>query len=535
MTIDNERMIADAKRAARRLARTCGLTYQECLDTIAREAGRRHWADFLADPVDTRAERRAAGAALSVAAPGGGKSAGEVIPAMLDGSVPLVVIDPKPAIRPHDGHAFGVREDLVDGLLGGEGVLLGMDGMRFVRSARNSAVLCVGEPGTGKTTGIVVPTLALSPHASQIVHDVKPELLSEALRLRAMGLRPDARILALDALGGSTPEGVETIAFNPLHPDFRGDESPYRHALRIAAVLIPDRPRGDAYFRRRGRLMLAALMTLLSLRPQLIPGDRPRVGSLPAVTDWLARTVEGDQTLALRQAFEACGDDPELAEVADEMAAISRIDARERSGILGTVDQALIFTKNREVRRTLDPENQNDGALLIRAMRDPDRAVSLYLTSNAAICLAAAPVAALAMETVVAWRSRRGPSARSLQVVIDEVGKTTPIPAIDAILREGPPAGVSLLVVETQLDMERAAATWAIGGPLTMRFDHVVDMKRRHTDADTLTIGDLASVDPGRMPEAEVMNADDESYMVVAKSVRRRLSPCGMLKRRRTP
>lgn len=46
-----QKMIAAAQRAARRLARSEGTSYQSCLDVVARNAGRRHWNDFTADPV----------------------------------------------------------------------------------------------------------------------------------------------------------------------------------------------------------------------------------------------------------------------------------------------------------------------------------------------------------------------------------------------------------------------------------------------------------------------------------------------------
>ena len=48
----NEKMLAAAKKAARRMARATGTPYQSCLDTIAQQAGRKHWAAFLADPID---------------------------------------------------------------------------------------------------------------------------------------------------------------------------------------------------------------------------------------------------------------------------------------------------------------------------------------------------------------------------------------------------------------------------------------------------------------------------------------------------
>jgi len=49
---DNDKTIASAKKAARRMARATDASYQNCLDTIARKAGRAHWGAFLKDPVE---------------------------------------------------------------------------------------------------------------------------------------------------------------------------------------------------------------------------------------------------------------------------------------------------------------------------------------------------------------------------------------------------------------------------------------------------------------------------------------------------
>jgi len=60
--MDDERMIAAARRAARRLARRTGLPYQTCLDTVARDCSRRNWARFMESPaaIPREEDRRAA-------------------------------------------------------------------------------------------------------------------------------------------------------------------------------------------------------------------------------------------------------------------------------------------------------------------------------------------------------------------------------------------------------------------------------------------------------------------------------------------
>jgi hypothetical protein len=56
------KLVAAAQRAARKLSRAEGASYQSCLDRVARQAGRRNWGDFLAGPtaVDGTADAAAA-------------------------------------------------------------------------------------------------------------------------------------------------------------------------------------------------------------------------------------------------------------------------------------------------------------------------------------------------------------------------------------------------------------------------------------------------------------------------------------------
>jgi hypothetical protein len=48
---ERARMIAAARRLARRIAKKTELTYQQALDKVARDLGRDHWAAYAADPV----------------------------------------------------------------------------------------------------------------------------------------------------------------------------------------------------------------------------------------------------------------------------------------------------------------------------------------------------------------------------------------------------------------------------------------------------------------------------------------------------
>lgn len=57
--MDDARLIAAAKRKARRMARgNPKLTHHEALNALARDLGRRHWSDFLDRPVAVPRDER---------------------------------------------------------------------------------------------------------------------------------------------------------------------------------------------------------------------------------------------------------------------------------------------------------------------------------------------------------------------------------------------------------------------------------------------------------------------------------------------
>ena len=320
MNPEQDRMIADAKRAARRLARTRSETYQTCLDIVAASAGRANWSAFLADP------------ASMPTAPGRAQ----------------------------------------------EGIVLGLDDSgRQIRSARSSVVLCEGSVGVGKLLSTILPTLMRSPTSSQIVNDPKPELLECA---RLIGYDEDRRILVINPLAAS--DHPDAVAFNPLHPAFRsGDDvaSILDHASAIASTIIPSDRLNPSYFENKARDLLAAIIAHISLHPEDIPerADRrnhSRIASLPAVVDWMIEVFSGDYAdpistmRSLKTAVALNQNVYGAHRIRDEFMGISGMMPKERIAVVGTMDSRLIFLKNKIVRDRMDPADPDAGACVIRAL-----------------------------------------------------------------------------------------------------------------------------------------------------------------------
>lgn len=477
MSDTHERMIRDAKRTARRLSRTRSESYQECLDIVARAAGRRNWSAFLADPVDVRTIHETS---LATSADADVNSPSQAIAPILAGSRLVAEYNPRPGSP-----------------LGQDGIVLGLEEKGLVRTGRRASVLCIGDHASGKTTGIALTTIAASPDASQIVHDPRSELLKTTL---TRGWRDHAHILTLDPTADAARTGATPAAFNPLHPAFWDGDDPWRYAQSVAATLIPLRSQ-SSYFDDRSRRAMAAMLAFLLASPSSIPDDgrpTPRIASLPALADWMATLRDHGMESILLDASDATSD-AGLDEASAELSGLSNLWPRERAGVLGTIDQALLPARNARIRRHLDPIDPEDGSALVRAFADPTAPTTTFLTSSPADAAIAAPLAALALQTIGRWRSRQGPSFRSLQMIVDEADAISPSPFIRSSIAEGVPHGTSLLVVHQTLEPNRLPDPWVASYEASSGIDHVVSVaslpSRAELDAVSSLLGRRVEVD----------------------------------------
>lgn len=480
----NERMIADAKRAARRLARTRVETYQECLDIVARNAGRRNWSEFLADPTDVR------GPTTDSATIAGTRTEASMAQTREETNAhwPLTF-----EIQTPDASANHPKARRTMNPGGGEGIVLGLRDDRLLRSSRCAVVICVGEPGSGKTTGVVLPTLALSPDSSQLVHDDKGELLKAT---SSIGRRDHSRIVILDPLDDCPDKDVERMAFNALHPAFRNhSEDVWPQARAFANALI----RGNGYFEVKARGVLAGIAGYLMLRPDQIPDDGrgvARIASMPAIIDWVrglvGSGVAAGLTAGLEAALEICSEDIAMRPAIREFTPLVEMDHRELSGVIGTMDKAMLPAKNARVRLHLDPHDADAGAGLAAALSDRTRPTTAFLYSYPAHAAAIRSLHALTIDTIGRWRGTAGPSARSMQFLIDEASKLPSMPWIRETLTDGAPAGTSVLIVTQAATRPYFEITWLGANQDGINADHVVDLSIQGSRNDLALLSELA-------------------------------------------
>lgn len=147
--------------------------------------------------------------------------------------------------------------------------LLGFDGFcqvvgkfkgRFLLLKETLATLCCAPPGTGKTAGVVIPTIFNSDKLSIIVNDPKPELCYSTTGARAK-VGP---VFVINWGAEDNPsEGIYYPSWNPLSPNAMPEVGPDRdmYVDSMCNILVED-PKGgaDPHWSKTGRAALTGFI-----------------------------------------------------------------------------------------------------------------------------------------------------------------------------------------------------------------------------------------------------------------------------------
>ncbi len=318
------------------------------------------------------------------------------------------------------------------GIRGGYVGILGKwkDG-KYIRLIEPISVACSAPPGTGKTAALVVPSIVESPNVSMIVNDPKPELAEMTSGYRA----EIGNVFIIDWSATDKPhQGLFYPRFNFLSSDLvpppnTAERDTYLDA--VAKVLIPDTGKGDKYFVDKGRDCLTGFMHYLVSHvndagsEEGVPTEwKGMEASFPMLVDWIAdaqfqagkKAEEANaQAAANKQLPNADGMKMFLSGLADQikannyseraftsLAPLIDMADKERSGVLGTMDQALLPFKNRAVKERTSACDFTPADL--RGMQDPETGewlpVTLYICVNQAEAQAFANITALLYEVL---------------------------------------------------------------------------------------------------------------------------------------
>ena len=173
----------------------------------------------------------------------------------------LMVLNPHTMAVQFFGSDHEARADEVAkmGLFDGKYLFLGLFQGKKIKLPDTRSVFCIGAPGCGKTTGVVVPAILEMNNASLIINDPKGELAKLTSGHRAT-LGP---VFMMNWAGvDDKKKGIRWPSWNPIG----GGNLPPLHAGRegyidtLVSFLIPDGPKGtDPYWVKAGRGCLTGL------------------------------------------------------------------------------------------------------------------------------------------------------------------------------------------------------------------------------------------------------------------------------------
>lgn len=243
------------------------------------------------------------------------------------------------------------------GLLGDDGVILGLLQRAYLRHHGPEHVLCFAPTRSGKGVGLVVPSL-LTWSGSAIVHDIK----GENWQLTAGFRGKHGHVLLFD------PTNPESSAYNPLLEVRRG-EWEVRDVQNVADVLVD--PEGSLEKRNHWEKTSHALLVGAILHVLYAGDDKTLAGVAAFLSDPQRPITSTLRAMMTTPHLGEAGVHPVVASAARELLNKSE---NERSGVLSTAMSFLGLYRDPVVARVTRACDWR-----IADLMDGDRPVTLYL------------------------------------------------------------------------------------------------------------------------------------------------------------
>lgn len=178
------------------------------------------------------------------------------------------------------------------GLFSPTGIILAKAFSKYLRFDKNLSVAILAPPGTGKTAGVIVPTL-LSCGNSMLIFDVKGELHQLTAKVRARF----SKVLRF------APTENDTICWNPLDKDILPESwtDKVQAVERMAAILIHAKDESDHWnMEARSCFMFYALYLIHRDGGTSFADIRALALSEGQPQEWIEEIIEEEEGLPLR-------------------------------------------------------------------------------------------------------------------------------------------------------------------------------------------------------------------------------------------
>jgi len=310
------------------------------------------------------------------------------------------------------------------------------------------ALLVLGPPRSGKTSGVAVPNVLCAP-GPLVATSTKMDLLGATLTAR----QRSGRCWLLDPTGSvhGEPAGVTRLRWSPVAAATTWDDS----LLTARSMTGAARPHGrlgeSAHWTERAEALLAPL-----LHAAHVSG-----AGMDTVARWSLR-----QELSPAQNILATHG---LTTASDVLAGIAATDPREQSGIWSSLAGVLAAYRSDAVLDNASAVNFDPGGL-------PGGTDTVYVCAPARHQNLAAPIVVAFLEQVrsAAYRAAgqgaagRGVPLPPLTLVLDEVANISPLPDLPSLVSEGGSQGVSTIACMQDLSQGRARWGPAADGFLSL-------------------------------------------------------------------
>ncbi len=325
----------------------------------------------------------------------------------------------------------------------GGGPYLGVMGdgdWRFARPQR--AVLVLGPPRSGKTSGVIVPALLC--HAGPLTAtSTKPDVLAATAGARSMV----GRLWEFDPTGMGWAGVGERLRWSPVFTSRDWDRAQLMARAMVQATHVGAGTTDQTHWSRRAQALLAPLLHAAAVGGREIDG----------VLEWVLRHDLDQPTLLLEQ-----NQGSELA--TGLLGGLQNTEARERSSIFSAAADSLdAYTSQQALEIARDQNFHPERFVLSQA--------TLYIHAPAEHQTAAAPLVCGLLADIrraVYQAHRDGTLKTRVLFALDEVANIAPLDDLPQIASEGAGQGLALLAALQDLSQARVRWGQAADGFLTL-------------------------------------------------------------------
>ncbi len=342
------------------------------------------------------------------------------------------------SVAADDADPQGAVREFTEAAGGGPFLGLTPDHREWIAAERQQAVLVLGPPRSGKTSGLIIPTV-LAASGPVVSTSTKGEVMQATAAARSrLG-----RVWLFDPSGTeeAVPEGVLALHWSPVRSARTWDGARAIVDAMVDASSAGNGVENASYWTESAKTLLAPLLYAAAL------GGHP----ITEVRRWVSR---GDLEPA-RDLLEAAGAGAAL----DDLVALSATEEREKSSIYSTA--RIVLTAYGSDAAAATSQRQNFDA--DRFVRSTD---TVYITAPSHLQTILAPLVVGLLEEIrnatyaLARLQARGAVPRTPPVLwaLDELANIAPLKKLPGIVSEG--GGQGLQIMACFQDLSQARARW---------------------------------------------------------------------------